>query len=95
VADQDDSRPCGNVGVIGNIDQQPVIRGLIFNPTMKYRDQRLEAGLVAILDEEFHVDVLKLHALGTFFRRAPSRARTRVKVELADGQACAGSEIRL
>ena len=64
VSNQDDSRPCGNVGVIGNVDQQ-LIAVLTFNPTVKDRDQRLEIGILGILYEEFHIHVLKLHAQGS------------------------------
>jgi hypothetical protein len=52
------------VGVIGNVDQQ-LIAILTFDPTVKYRDQRLEVGILGIPDEELHIDVLKLHALGS------------------------------
>ena len=41
VPDQDHSRARGNVRVIGHVDQQ-LVAVLVFNPTVKYRDQRLE-----------------------------------------------------
>jgi len=39
---------------------------------------RLEAGLLGILDEEFHIDVLKLHALGSLFCLGVRRRRNSI-----------------
>ena len=60
VPDQDDPGARGNMGVIGNVDEQ-LVAILVFNPAVKNWDQGLEARPFGILEEQFHVDVLELH----------------------------------
>src|ERR1700733_13005558 len=60
VPDQDDPGARGNMGIVGNVDEQ-LIAILVFNPAVKNRNQRLEACPFGILEGQFHVDVLELH----------------------------------
>jgi hypothetical protein len=60
VADQDHSRACRHVTVIGNVEQKFFARALL-NPTMKYANHRLKIELLRVLKHQLGVDVLDIH----------------------------------
>src|SRR5712691_6381165 len=65
MADQHDSRALRHVPVIGDVQQQfsrYFSKALALNPTVKHRDQGLQVALFDLVDQQFHVDVLELHA---------------------------------
>ena len=55
--DQDHSRACRHVPVIGDVQQQ-FVEHVVLNPAVKHGNQRLKINALGILHKEFHVDVL-------------------------------------
>jgi hypothetical protein len=60
--DQNDAGARGNMGVVRDVNQQ-LIAVLVFDPTVKYGDERFEVHFFRILDEELHIHMLEVHFL--------------------------------
>ncbi len=59
-ADQDNSRPGGDVAIIRYIEQLLVV-DLSLDPVVEHRHHRLEVNFLGVFHQEFYIDVVQFH----------------------------------